>query len=856
MAVQEGTGLLAENGSAAKVHNSELEIVKEQMSSTPLFAPEVEAALGEMYKRLQKTKDEGQQTSFVASTTPQSAPKQMTSKKVSPARSRNRSPAHSPMYSTRSSSIPRSRGGRSPHQNRELGWDPYFKKVSPAPQPIRNVRSEPLTPPQRTPLPELQSNLVNYFDQHTHDINRAERRLEEELRGIDGELRRRKAGSVSRSRVQSPSPRRLYQNNAIRQRPKINDPMISPPVNRDRGYSSYPSTDVTTPIGTPRPPVPLRNDYDKQISVPVPDLSTARQPLTPIPISSSGPQSHPRDSESLGPGAGSSVPVSRQSQPPVQIQSSPPPTLDPCALIETKLQQIREQLGDSSPKSQSQSVARDGTSAPPVARLQRGPESRPAAQPREVSPGLVVQPAVSPAISPADVDHVINTLQRSKAARKEVPLFDPRDQPPPLPIPTMGGSGVGDGLGTPRIPSLTNKIITPKQLPPKNLRMDEVIQKTRSLSPSRASLNRRNEVSTSPRIKLNVAAAVAAPEVHAPPPVPAAPDLGKQPTEDIYPGYTPSIRPMALPKSSYNARRKWEGVSYSDDATRRLLALRDEAKECHDVTHERICDLSTSLAQEAAETIPSPSPDNDDSPRGVNYPPPPKHTSDYKDQTEERIADGEGPLRVLDDIRKSFQDHNEAGESMLTLVSKIDEVVDQRELEERTKPEAREGLVKVGGLRTLRREKGPDGEKTELKWKDVWIEADNRELRFYPIDVKISRKSDQKPLGRVRYADTARLRENLGSDGVYFYFGLERHTNGKVSLFTLCASSEGARRSWCTFFNNQMRAVELMKVKSLPVAWSEEQPFIEEEPGVKEESRSQTRPNMRRGGMVINLDDE
>eukprot|EP01059_Diplonema_ambulator_P003222 TRINITY_DN12893_c0_g1_i1.p1 TRINITY_DN12893_c0_g1~~TRINITY_DN12893_c0_g1_i1.p1 ORF type:complete len:875 (+),score=219.53 TRINITY_DN12893_c0_g1_i1:36-2627(+) len=858
---------LALAGSAGKVH-SELEQVQQQMADTPLFAPEVEAALEVMYHRLLKKKDEGMQTSFVLTQgvpekdKPDTAP----SKEVPPS---------TPARSVSRGSVPRSRSGNSP-QSRERGWDPYFS------------RGEPSTP-QRS----LQHQLIEYYDKHNHEIERAERRLEAELRGIDGHLRRRRN---SRSRTShSPSPQRLYQMGAVGHsgnRPKnINYKSVSPKSEKPRiaspGYAAhtppmmkqpslYDSTPLTLVPDTPQempnrrvhPGPPLAHAYNS------PPLMSPQQ-VTPM---SNQFISSPQHRQPTYQGSPPSQQIHQQPQQPPQLppqpypssltrdsvqrqitaslhtfppqaEHSPEPQFNSSYDIEAKLRHIREQLRSSSPqRAQEQFNPRAQSApaafpphAPQLVRLQNTAQQAARLQKHEVlqQPHQQQPPQKrpeSPTIKGPNVDSVLDMLHRSKTARREQIHYDPRHQPPPLPMPaqsrtprrTPSPKKLRGVLATPK--SKTVALQEPRKSSPPPLSMEEVIERAhRTMTPapevSAVSLATSDSTTPSP---------IAAFVQDMPPPVPSPPVMSpREPTvvsiaQDVQegspamPSYNPSIRPQALPKAMYNARRKWEHVTYSDDATRRLMALRDEAKEYANEAQHKIDDYTKSLAKQVTETVPQQM-DKTES-EVVEYPPPPRHRAEM-DKTE--VEETTGALGILEDIKRKFKTHQTSGESLLQNVKNIDALVEQKELEERTMPEAREENVKEGCLRTLRRGKGDD---KELVWKDVWVEADSRELRFYPIHESKHGRGREKPLGRVRYIETARLAEDLGNDGVYYYFGLERHSDAKVSLFTLCTSSQGSRRSWCAFFKKQMHNADAIRLGQLPTKWSEEQPYDEIEP--------------------------
>ena len=300
------------------------------------------------------------------------------------------------------------------------------------------------------------------------------------------------------------------------------------------------------------------------------------------------------------------------------------------------------------------------------------------------------------------------------------------------------------------------------------------------------------------------------------------------------PTHRPTIRPMVLPKSQYNARAKWENVSYKDDATAKLLTLNHESQQVRRATRDRIHEYTEVLAADIADTQPMRS-DRTEGEEEPVYPAPPKFANrESKDTTEM----DDGPSRILEGLRGALVRHNETGESMLDVVRNIDDVTHQLEAEERSKPEMRNQQipVKTGNLRTLRRARGGGGGGEEgggvggggdLAWKDVWVEADERELRFYNTNTRKDGRRHERPLGRVQYSDTAKLCENLGSDGVYYYFGLERHSEGKVSLFTLCAPSDSLRRSWCAFFSRQMKASRHARLNQLPTSYPHGDPFEE-----------------------------
>eukprot|EP01064_Diplonema_japonicum_P014116 TRINITY_DN21643_c0_g1_i1.p1 TRINITY_DN21643_c0_g1~~TRINITY_DN21643_c0_g1_i1.p1 ORF type:complete len:901 (+),score=152.76 TRINITY_DN21643_c0_g1_i1:43-2745(+) len=896
--------VLALAGSAGKVH-SELEQVQQQMADTPLFAPEVEAVMEVMYHRLLKKKDEEQQTSFVA-TSGQTGEK----RPVSPARDRvppsPSSPSWAPVSVPRSptashrSSIPRSRSGKSPggspQQSREKGWDPYFAR-----------QSEP-----RTPQQDLQNKVIDYYDKHNQEIERAERRLEAELRGIDGQLKRRK------NKPMSPSPQRTYHRQQ-EQRPKSpNYRSLSPRSERPRivaspGYAVSPArraSDSLPPPSIPSiPSTPPQQHVSQQQSV-QPQHQNPQAPNQQVQQHSQQhqsavaqqPEQQPVMVQNVQPSPSlqqlhplQSVQLQQQFQQSPQVQNTPqrspqqpsyqaspydtqvtrkdiqkqistslhaPPVIpqldhspqipksqfNASTDIEEKLRHIREQLGNSPggvEYPRAQSVPAFSTSAPPVVRLQTTPQARKVrvpSQPATPQPQPQLRQAQQPQSQPRPesptiegpyVDNVLDMLQRSKAARKEPIHYDPHHQPPAMPLPprpSQSPSPMRRARSPKKTPAGKSVVLQePKKSSPPQLKMEEVIARLQGTPVPHPEASVMSAATSDSSVQGPIANFVQ----DTPPPVPSLPVVSREgiscsPTRSpvgvvdaAMPSHNPTVRPLALPKSSYNARRKWEHVTYSDDATRRLMALKDEAKEYADETQHKLEDYTTSLAKQVTETVPAQMDKTEDA---AEYPPPPQHYHNV-DRTE--VQDSSGALGILEDINKQFTRHRETGEALLTNVKNIDALVEQKELEERTKPETREENSKEGCLRTLRR--GKDGEK-ELTWKDVWVEADNRELRFYPVHESKHGRGREKPLGRVRYSETARLAEDLGNDGVYFYFGLERHTDAKVSIFTLCTSSLGSRRSWCSFLNSQMRIADSIRLGRLPTTWSHEQPFDELEP--------------------------
>ncbi|KAJ9444080.1 hypothetical protein DIPPA_27334 [Diplonema papillatum] len=851
--------------SGSAVFRSELEQVKQQLSG-PLFAPEVEAAIEVMAHRLQRRReDPPDPTSRSIDFSPTaskrrdetldhwsiSGPTQggdplASSPRISPTR-RASSPAktsrstplseatplrtpkpkrpptstpqslRTPQTPRDAASVPRSarrghtppphpHGTTTPQAALEKNWDPYFARPSTSPSPARG-RSPPGALPGGQ-QGELQRRLVDYYERHNADIERAEKKLEAELKGIDGIIKRRK--TELRIVAQAGSPRRkLYQT-----------------MPRPRSVSASGRAGRISPKrSVPRP-------QDVFASTPG-SVGSKRRGASPASTAGGG----GGDALQLVGPENFLKPAARpfptlmspsQSSPHALILRTPPPQFqaDPAGLIEQKLQHIRQQLSGHTPSPSPQQPAEEASQQPfnPSSATSAQPTASPpgsiaTASPRSLTP-MTEQPMLtaSPTITGPDVAPVIDMLHRSQAARKQTqpaPLHHAADILTPGRKSPPGRRRVGPGGGAGPLHALNpNEARTGVTTPSPQLSMEEILHR----------LNEKSEPGCD-RTEHDLVAP--------PPPVdhPHAPHRPKRKTvterdvlevgrEPLNFEYNPSIRPMALPKSSYNARRKWEQVTYSTDAAKRLMVLKDEARECENETKERITGYGSQLVHESTATSPAPMDKNN----SVSYPPPPLHSSNM-DRTEAEAPHGEGPHRLLDNMTKALKKHNESGEKLLATVGRVDELVDQLESIERTKPEARDALTKEGALRTLRRNRSPAGDSGELQWKDVWVEADASQLRFYPVGLPEERRGHERPLGRVVYNETARVCEDLGTDGVYYYFGLERHSGGKVSLFTLCSSSPAERRAWCMFLSRQMAARHQLRLTELPEQWSNELPF-------------------------------
>eukprot|EP00756_Hemistasia_phaeocysticola_P000902 Hpha_TRINITY_DN10650_c0_g1::TRINITY_DN10650_c0_g1_i1::g.156638::m.156638 len=314
-------------------------------------------------------------------------------------------------------------------------------------------------------------------------------------------------------------------------------------------------------------------------------------------------------------------------------------------------------------------------------------------------------------------------------------------------------------------------------------------------------------------------------------------------SDTLAPG-VPSHRPLVRAggqRRGYNGRQKWERVRYVDESTKRALALSVEARDTVEQTRTRLGEIRTQTEEGAEDNELSPksppvSPtartkksgdgegDLGRTVKQVALPPPPRKKGERQALDGDRWeAQADGSMGVIQQVSHAIKHHNKTGGVLLDAVGRVHEIVDEKEIEERARPDAREALSKEGALRTLRREHVGQAEeevKPRLLWKDVWVEADQTELRFYPLAAARTGKVEGgKLLGRVQFRSTARVNANLGSDGVYYYFGLERHHRGKISLFTLCAGSDGSRKEWCEFFERNRQRAENARLSIMPAGW-------------------------------------